>query len=151
MSTGLEIASSTFAKNCFWASNAVPVPIMHVRACACAPRIAQTYMRMESLILSTPGWVNPSDKCRPGVVGVWVVLRDKVHVERIVGCWFRERHFRVVMAAGADPSTDRHVPRVGRVQVDPPQPVGEPLRASLCGAKPQTRYRSVRTLADRMG
>ena len=37
------------------------------------------------------------------------------------------------MAAGADPYTDRHVPRVGRVQVDPPQPVvGSLLYAPVC-------------------
>ena len=54
------------------------------------------------------------------------------------------------MAAGA--ATDRYVPRVGRVEVDrAPARCWEPLRASLCGAKPQTRYISVRTLADRMG
>ena len=36
------------------------------------------------------------------------------------------------MATGADPSTDRHVPRVGRVEVDLPQPVVGSLYALVC-------------------
>ena len=36
------------------------------------------------------------------------------------------------MATGADPSTDRHVPSVGRVEVDPPQPVVGSLYAPVC-------------------
>ena len=42
MSTGDEMASSTFAKNCFFASKAVPESRILVRVWAWAPSIAQT-------------------------------------------------------------------------------------------------------------
>ena len=61
MSTGEAIASSILARNCFWASNPVPVLRIFDRLWACAPRIAQTYMRAKSLRRSTPACVKPSD------------------------------------------------------------------------------------------
>ena len=68
MSTGEAIASSILAKNCFWASNPVPVFRILDRVWACAPRIAQTYLRIVSLRRSTPACVKPSDLSRTNVV-----------------------------------------------------------------------------------
>ena len=57
---GEAIASSISARNCFWASNPVPVLRIFDRVWACAPSIAQTYLRIESLRRSTPACVKPS-------------------------------------------------------------------------------------------
>ena len=68
MSTGETIASLISARNCFWASNPVPVLRIFDRVWACASRIAQTYVRIESLRRSTLACVKPSDLSRTNVV-----------------------------------------------------------------------------------
>ena len=67
---GEAMASSTLARNCFWASNPVPALRMFERVLACAPRITHTYVRILSLRRSTPACVKPSDLSRMNVVHV---------------------------------------------------------------------------------
>ena len=62
------MASSTLARNCFCASNPVPALRMFERVWACAPRIAHTYVLIESLRRSTPACVKPSDLSRMNTV-----------------------------------------------------------------------------------
>ena len=68
MSTGEAIVSSISTRNCFWATNPVPVLRIFDRVWACTPRIAQTYVRIESLRCSTPTCVKPSDLSTTKVV-----------------------------------------------------------------------------------
>ena len=65
---GEAIAPSILARNCFWASNPVPVLRIFDRVWACAPRIAQTYVRIESLRRSTFACVEPSYLSRTNIV-----------------------------------------------------------------------------------
>ena len=83
-STAELMASSTLARNCFWASKAVPVPRIEVRVCPWAPRTAQTYVRILSLTLSTPAFVNPTDlssiKLAQALSASWPCFMKSIHV-----------------------------------------------------------------------
>ena len=73
----------------FWASCPAPVFRILDRVWACAPRIAQTYVRIESLRHSRPGCVKPSDLSRTNVVQrpeIFVVLLFYVHGKHLRSC-----------------------------------------------------------------
>ena len=70
----------------------MPVPVLRIfdRVWACAPKIAQTYVRIESLRRSTPACLKPSDLSRTNVVQAPEMSRllpDNV-------CWIKERTLR---------------------------------------------------------